>query len=394
MRIALLAPLLGLALLAQEHAEFTVRVREVKAGKEVVRNAERMAGAFENMIAYWRQRNADAAKWSEQGKAAAVRLASAAHAGDSVKAGRAVEDLEATCRSCHAKLAAPRRQWPLITEIRGPERLTPEARRKVEEALPTKAFARPARPRKLLVMDLQVNYPGHPSIPHANLAVDLMGQKLGAWQATFSNDMANLRWDRLRQFDALYLNNTVGPLFTDPEVRESLLRFIREGGGLIGNHGSTHCSMDWPEFTEMIGARNGPHRDADEKVVVKLDDPRSPLTAMFHGRGFVFADEFFRFPGPPYSREKLRILMSIDVAKTDMNQGRDCKACVREDNDYAISWIRSYGKGRVFYCSLGHNPEMFSTPVLLQHFLAGIQFALGDLEADTTPSGRLGDAKP
>ena len=288
----------------------------------------------------------------------------------------------------HAQAPAAPRKWPVITEIRSPDKLEAEVRRKVEEALPKKAFAKPKKPRKLLVMDRQVNYPGHRSIPHANLAVDLMGRKLGLWEATFSNEMSNLKWEKLKQFDALYLNNTVGPLFTDPEVKESLLRFIREGGGLIGNHGSTHCSMDWPEFSALIGARNGPHRDANEKVTIKLDDPKSPITAMFKGREFVFTDEYFRFPGPPYSREKLHVLMSIDVSKTDMNQGADCKACVRADNDYAISWIRSYGKGRVFYCSLGHNPEMFSTPALLEHFLAGMQFALGDLKVNTKPSAK------
>jgi type 1 glutamine amidotransferase len=290
----------------------------------------------------------------------------------------------------NAQTPPAQRKWPLITEIRSPDRLTPEARQKVEDALPKKAFAKPKKPRKLLVMDLQVNYPGHPSIPYANLAVDLMGKKLGTWTATFSNEMSNLKYDNLKQYDALYMNNTVGPLFTDPEVKESLLRFIREGGGLIGNHGTTHCCMDWPEFTEMIGAKNGPHRDANEKVTIKLDDPKSPLTRMFNGQEFVFTDEYFRFPGPPYSREKLHILMSIDVEKTDMHQGTECKQCIRDDNDYAVAWIRSYGKGRVFYCSLGHNPAMFSTPVLMEHFLAGIQFALGDLKANTTPSAKPG----
>ena len=73
-----------------------------------------------------------------------------------------------------------------------------------------------------------------------------------------------------------------------------------------------------------------------------------------------------------------------------MNQGRPCaKPCVRPDQDYAVSWIRSYGKGRVFFCILGHNPTIYMTPSLAEHFLAGIQFILGDLEADTTPSGKL-----
>ena len=57
----------------------------------------------------------------------------------------------------------------------------------------------------------------------------------------------------------------------------------------------------------------------------------------------------------------------------------------RKDGDYVISWVRPYGKGRVFYCSLGHEPSSYYNPHVLRHYLAGIQFALGDLEADATP---------
>jgi type 1 glutamine amidotransferase len=148
--------------------------------------------------------------------------------------------------------------------------------------------------------------------------------------------------------------------------------------------------MDWPEFGEMIGVKWGVHREPTEQATVRIDDPNHPLTAPFAGKPFVYQDEFFRFPIGPYSRDKLRVLLSIDVEKTDMNQGRPCpKPCVRPDNDYAVSWIRSYGKGRVFFCILGHNPTLYMNPQLAEYFLRGIQFILGDLEADTTPSSKL-----
>jgi type 1 glutamine amidotransferase len=49
-------------------------------------------------------------------------------------------------------------------------------------------------------------------------------------------------------------------------------------------------------------------------------------------------------------------------------------------------WIKSYGQGRVFYISLGVQKAPYSNPLFLQYLLAGIQFALGDLPGDTTPS--------
>ena len=46
-----------------------------------------------------------------------------------------------------------------------------------------------------------------------------------------------------------------------------------------------------------------------------------------------------------------------------------------------MTWIRVHGKGRVFYSGLGHAATVFMRAALLQHFLAGIQYALGDLAA-------------
>jgi len=267
--------------------------------------------------------------------------------------------------------------------------VSPEERQKIEEAVPSRAPAVPAKNRKLLVIDLNIGRHGHPSIPHANLAVELMGKKTGAFEAVFSNDRAMLLPDKLSQFDAVFLNNTIGPLFDTPELRASFSAFVFNGGGLVASHAVTVTSENWPEFGEILGARGASHRDADEKVTIKLDDPSSSVNAAFGGRSFEVRDEIFRFAAP-YSRDKVHVLLSIDVDRTDMNQGISRGNCFREDNDYAVSWIRQYGKGRVFYCSLGHNPYVFWDAVILKHFLAGIQFALGDLDADATPSARAG----
>ena len=84
----------------------------------------------------------------------------------------------------------------------------------------------------------------------------------------------------------------------------------------------------------------------------------------------------------------MRVLLSLDPIATDMMQGRCFGRCLRDDNDYPVAWIRQHGKGRVFYTSLGHNPDLFWDPRMLAMFLAGTQYALGDLEADATPRPR------
>jgi type 1 glutamine amidotransferase/sugar phosphate isomerase/epimerase len=304
---------------------------------------------------------------------------------------RSVDDFE---KALQPVMAAHVDDISRDTAIRGPDRLSPEDKQKIDAALPAEAPAKPKKPRKLLVLDLNVAYGGHRSIPAENYALEMMGKKTGAYEAVFNDDLDNLKYPKIKEYDAVYLNNTVGMIFVDPEVREGLVRFVREGGGLGGNHGTSHASMDWPEFHEMIGVTRGVHRQNTEKFWVKIDDPHSSLTAAFHGQEFEYEDEFFRFVNPPYSRDKLHVLLSMDVDKTDMSQGTPFMpgSLARPDHDYAVSWIRDYGKGRVFFCILGHNPTLFTSPELAQFFLAGIQFMLGDLKADATPSAKLSAA--
>jgi type 1 glutamine amidotransferase len=58
----------------------------------------------------------------------------------------------------------------------------------------------------------------------------------------------------------------------------------------------------------------------------------------------------------------------------------------RTDGDYGLSWIRREGKGRVFYEAHGHNEKIYAMKPMLEHILAGVQYAIGDLKADDTPS--------
>jgi type 1 glutamine amidotransferase/sugar phosphate isomerase/epimerase len=272
----------------------------------------------------------------------------------------------------------------------------PEAeRQQVAAAIPGAAFAKPLKPRKLLIFDLNVNYGGHGSIPTANLAFTLMGQKTGAFETTVSHDPQVFARESLRQFDAVFFNNTVGNCFVDPVLRQNLADFVYGGGGLMGVHGTTVAFTqwpgaieDWPEFGLMIGARGANHRAADEHVFIKLDDPSHPLNAPFGGQGFEYRSEFFRVH-EPYSRNRLRVLFSIDTEKTDLKQGPGYGSLERADKDFGLAWVRNYGRGRTFHCTIAHQPAIFWDAKLLEFYLAAAQFVLGDLPAPTIPSAQL-----
>jgi type 1 glutamine amidotransferase len=289
-------------------------------------------------------------------------------------------------------LAAP---WLRPAGAKGQLVPEPAERQKIEAAIPAKAFSEPRKARKLLIFDLNVGYGGHRSITTCNLAFTLMGEKTDAFQTVISRDPSVFKGENLRQFDAVFLNNTVGNLFEDPALRQSLIEFVYGGGGLMGVHGTSVAFTkwpgaieDWPEFGVMLGARGANHRASDEHVFIKLDDAAHPVNQAFAGQGFDYRDELFRVH-EPYSRNRVRVLFSIDTEKTDLQQGPAYGKIERPDNDYALAWVRQYGRGRVFYCTIAHNPYVFWDPKMLQFYLAAAQFVLGDLPAPTTASGKL-----
>jgi type 1 glutamine amidotransferase len=214
-----------------------------------------------------------------------------------------------------------------------------------------------------------------------------MGEKTGAFTTTVSSEPGAISAANLQQYDALYLNNTVGDVFDTPEMRAALVAFVDNGGGIVGNHGTSVASPQWTEFGEILGATGASHREPTERATIIVEDPTHPIVRAFDGKPFEYVDEFYRLAAP-YSRDKVRVLLSIDPIVSDMMQGRCFGQCLRDDNDYPVAWIRQHGKGRIFYTSLGHNPDVFWDPRMLAMFLAGIQYALGDLEADATPRPR------
>ena len=264
--------------------------------------------------------------------------------------------------------------------------LKPEELAKIQAALP-QAAVNPAKPRKLLIFYRTEGYV-HDSIPYCNEALKEMGEKTGAYAADFSDDMAVFTPEHLKPYDAVLFNNTTGLQFADPAARQALLDFAKAGKGVAGIHSAIDNFPTWPEGQALLGGKFNSHPwGAADVEAVKVDDPSHPIVAALGGKGFWINDEIYQVVGP-YDRSQQRVLISLDMSKPE--NGRDPKKIVRPDNVFPICWIKQAGDGgRVFYCSLGHNPSIYWTPQILQVYLNGIQYALGDLTADATPSAKL-----
>ena len=257
------------------------------------------------------------------------------------------------------------------------------ALKKVEDDLAALGpAAKAVKQRRLLILTLAKGI-GHKSTPLAAKTLQETGRKTGAFEATVSEEPGVFNAPFLSKFDAVCLANASGDLCPDETSRKALLDFVRGGKGLVAIHAAIAACPEWPEYAEMLGAAFS--ASPLKQGSVKLDDPSSPINAAFAGKGFEVSDELYSLKDP-YSRATVHVLLSLDFENSGV---RTRARGMRADNDYALSWIKTCGQGRVFCTALGHDDSNFTNPAILGHILAGIRFALGDLAADTMPSAKL-----
>lgn len=265
---------------------------------------------------------------------------------------------------------------------------------RMTKAMPEQAPAKPKQKRKLLVFSRTAGF-RHASIPVGVRALTLLGDKTGAFVAHHSEDEGIFEPEKLKTFDAVFMLNTTGdclrPRGLDKEkadareevLKKSLLDFVKGGKGLAGVHSATDTYHRWKEYNQMMGGVFDGH-PWTKKVPVKNLEPKHPLNASFGGKDFEIDDEIYQFKLTTALPTERRMLLALDTAKmSDAKKGNR-----KADGPYPVSWVSTYGKGRTFYCSLGHKPEIYCEPAILRHYLAGIQYVLGDYEVDATPTAK------
>jgi type 1 glutamine amidotransferase len=293
----------------------------------------------------------------------------------------------------------------LKSAVGGAEEIPEPQRKQIFDAAPAKAQVSPQKPRKVLIWQTRpqrmLNDP-HKGfcIPYGAAAFDALGRKTGAFEPVVSDDLTHFLPRNLGNFDAIVLNNSSGPwiaplgadmakeefkelgvppLAVESLLRQSLLGFVTNGGGLVIVHNAIAANPHWFEFKNLCGGIHA-GQPWNEEVGVTVEDPQNPLVEAFGGKDFRIADEIYEY-GPPYDRSRVRVLLSLDPATSNMG----VRWMNRSDGDFPLAWVHLYGKGRVFNTSFGHRTEIFSDPRVLRFYLDAVQFACGDLQAPTEP---------
>jgi type 1 glutamine amidotransferase len=216
----------------------------------------------------------------------------------------------------------------------------------------------------------------HDSIAAATQAMNDVATRTGKLEVVATEDLSLLNRDTLADFDAIFFF-TSGELELSDQQKLDLLDFVRGGKGFGGAHSATDTLYTWPEYGEMIGAYFDGHPWVQE-VSIRVEDPLFPGMDSL-GESFPIVDEIYQFR--QFSRERVRVLLSLDTNTVDLG----APGVNRTDGDFALTWARNYGLGRVFYTALGHFDGTW-TDERFQKILEGaLLWLTGEVDADATP---------
>jgi type 1 glutamine amidotransferase len=289
-------------------------------------------------------------------------------------------------------------------------RLDQNWKQNIAERAPKTPQAEPKAPRKVLIFSLATGFK-HWCIPHTQAVIEILGKESGAYESVSSNDVEVFRPERLREFDAVVLNNNCptrkkrdlfhdvlvekigeeGKQYEDMPLEErealakllyrSLVDYVSEGGGLVLLHGAITNFNYSDEFSQLAGGSFDYHPPQQEVTLYPVD-PEHPVLKPFNGQPFVHHDEPY-IMGRAYEELNFAPLLEMDTDKIKINSEKRKKA-LAELPRY-VAWIKPHEKGRVFFSSPSHNAQSFHQPELLAFLLNGMQYAVGDLECDDEP---------
>jgi type 1 glutamine amidotransferase len=229
----------------------------------------------------------------------------------------------------------------------------------------------------------------HDSISHAMVAIYNMGHDSGLWDTTLRTDTELLtkkdlgrNTKNLNYFDALVFLSTTGELDLDETQKTDMMSFIKDNGkGFVGVHAALDTNYKWPEYGEMIGGWFDEHPWSTFNAPIVNEDSSFPAVRHFPG-AFVKYDEIYQ--PKEWSRDKVHVLLSLDPTKLNYDNPRVHRA----DHDFAVAWDKMYGKGRVFYSTLGHTEEAWNDPDIRKMYFEAIKWALGMTDGNIAPHAR------
>lgn len=203
------------------------------------------------------------------------------------------------------------------------------------------------------------------------------------WDAQLKASMDKLSPENLKKYDAVIFANTTGDLPL-PD-KQAFIDWVSQGHGFVSMHSGTDTFHGFRPFIDMLGGEFETH-GAQVSVDAINKDKEHPATKPF-GDTFTVFDEIYIMKS--YYPNRVRELLVLDKHPNTKAPGH-----------HPISWCKQFGQGKVFYTSLGHREDVWSTEeknrknpkevaeAYQQHILGGIKWALGLVPGEAAPQSK------
>ena len=256
------------------------------------------------------------------------------------------------------------------------------------QALPPAPHAKTIHLKHVLVIGETKGFE-HDSVTDAMVTIYELGKESGLWDTTIRTDTELLTKKNLGRnarnldyFDLIVFTSTTGELDMDDSQKKDMMSFIHDDGkGFVGIHAALDTNYKWPEYGEMIGGWFDEHPWSTFNAPIINEDPNFPAVRHFPAK-FIKYDEIYQ--PKDWSRDKVNVLLSLDASKLDLSNPR----VHRTDRDFAVAWAKMYGKGRVFYSTLGHTEESWDDPDIRKMYFEAIKWALWMTDGSTASHPR------
>lgn len=175
---------------------------------------------------------------------------------------------------------------------------------------------------------------------------------------TMSNSLDCLNdLEALKKFDLIVPCWTMGELTGEQEA--ALCGAVKLGVGLAGAHGGMGDSFrSAAEYNYMVGGQFVSHPHVGE-YVVRTVQPEHPLTQKLPASFGYDSEQYYLHVDP-----KIDVLLETDYYQEGVAV------------TMPVAWTKSWGQGRVFYCSLGHDPQEYETyPCVWDFIIEGAMWA-------------------
>ena len=173
---------------------------------------------------------------------------------------------------------------------------------------------------------------------------------------SFTSDLRDLKEANLSQYDALMIYANHDEIKGSHE--KALLNYVKKGGGLLPIHSASYCFRNSDEYVDLVGGQFESHDTGTFEL--EIVDASHPITEGFES--FSTWDETYVHT----KHSKKHVLMER------------VEGAAREP----YTWVKTYGKGRIFYTALGHDLRTWSQPQFHDLIFRGIRWAIGENKAE------------